>query len=325
MAEVVATAGGGGSGGPSPAAIKNALAQIDAGTNLSEVLTHLVDQAASFVQRAAIFIVKSNNAIGWYASGIHPPETVKQLNIPLGADTIFRNVSSGRRPVRGNVSQSPGTGQVIARLGGRASGILAVPLILRDKIAAILYCDTSHPEFPAAEADAVEVLVQFAGKTIDLLSLAPKQPGARPQTTASGPLRTPTGPVRPTPTPPPAPPPAPAAQDEGASTVMFDASQFQDIQQQATGAISPEDQKAHEEAKRFARLVVSEIKLYNEAKVNEGRRNKDIYARLKEDIERGRQMYGDRIQPNLKNSTTYFQDELVRILAGGDPSALGRM
>jgi putative methionine-R-sulfoxide reductase with GAF domain len=325
MADVVAAAGGGGGGGPSPAAIKTALSHIDAGSNLSEVLTHLVDQAATLVQRAAIFIVKSNNAIGWYASGINPPEAVKQLNIPLGADTIFRSVSSGRQSVRANVAQSPGTGQVIARLGGSASGILGVPLILRDKIAAILYCDTSQPEFPAAEADAVEVLVQFASKTIDLLSLAPKQPGARPQTTASGPVRTPTGPVRPaTPTPPPAPaPPAAAAPDEGASTVMFDASQFQDIQQQATGAISPEDQKAHEEAKRFARLVVSEIKLYNEAKVNEGRRNKDIYARLKEDIERGRQMYADRIQPNLKNSTTYFQDELVRILAGGDASALG--
>jgi len=87
--------------------------------------------------------------------------------------------------------------------------------------------------------------------------------------------------------------------------------------------LAPEDQKAHEDAKRFARLVVSEIKLYNESKVAEGRKTKDIYERLKEDIERGRQMYNDRVSAQVRGSTDYFQDELVRILAGGDPGALG--
>ena len=93
----------------------------------------------------------------------------------------------------------------------------------------------------------------------------------------------------------------------------------------AARALSPEEQKAHEDAKRFARLVVSEIKLYNETKVNEGRRNKDIYERLKEDIERGRQMYADRVPAAVRDSTNYFFDELVRILAGGDAGALGPM
>ena len=71
------------------------------------------------------------------------------------------------------------------------------------------------------------------------------------------------------------------------------------------------------------RLLVSEIKLYNEAKVTEGRKTKDIYERLKEDIERGRQMYTDRVPAPVRDSSDYFQDELVRILAGGDAAALG--
>ena len=70
--------------------------------------------------------------------------------------------------------------------------------------------------------------------------------------------------------------------------------------------------------------MVSEIKLYNEAKVTEGRKTKDIYDRLKEDIERGRQMYTDRVAAPVRDSSDYFQDELVRILAGGDAAALGR-
>jgi hypothetical protein len=83
------------------------------------------------------------------------------------------------------------------------------------------------------------------------------------------------------------------------------------------------DSKKHDEARRFARLLVSEIKLYNEPKVDAGRKNKDLYERLKEDIDRSRQMYDERIPDDVRKSSNYFYDELVRILADGDANALG--
>jgi hypothetical protein len=87
--------------------------------------------------------------------------------------------------------------------------------------------------------------------------------------------------------------------------------------------VSPSDETMHEEARRLARLLVSEIKLYNEEQVEEGRRNRDIYERLKEDIDRSRQMYDERVDPRILRSTDYFYQELVRILASGDSRALG--
>jgi hypothetical protein len=84
-----------------------------------------------------------------------------------------------------------------------------------------------------------------------------------------------------------------------------------------------EDTKKQDEARRFARLLVSEIKLYNESKVDQGRKNKDLYERLKEDIDRSRQMYDERIPEDVRKSSNYFYDELVRILADGDAGALG--
>src|SRR6185503_14422584 len=196
---------------------------------------------------------------------------------------------------------------------------------------------------PPANADVVEMLVLYAAKVIDLLSLAPEPVVGRTTTSGStqdraAAIRTGGEEIRERAgVPRAAPAPAPAASDEGSSTVMFSASTFAGAKAAAAApprpapappppaSLSPEEQKAHEDAKRFARLVVSEIKLYNEAKVNEGRRNKDIYERLKEDIERGRQMYSDRVQPHVRESTNYFYDELVRILAGGDANALGPM
>jgi hypothetical protein len=87
--------------------------------------------------------------------------------------------------------------------------------------------------------------------------------------------------------------------------------------------VSPDNQAQHEEARRLARLLVSEIKLYNEEQVEEGRRNRDIYERLREDIDRSRQMYDERVDPQILRSTDYFYQELVRILAAGDSKALG--
>ena len=88
-------------------------------------------------------------------------------------------------------------------------------------------------------------------------------------------------------------------------------------------ASAPSDEAIHEEARRLARLLVSEIKLYNEEQVEAGRRNRDIYERLREDIDRSRQMYEERVDPQLLKTTDYFYQELVRILAAGDSKALG--
>jgi hypothetical protein len=84
-----------------------------------------------------------------------------------------------------------------------------------------------------------------------------------------------------------------------------------------------EEEKAHNDARRFARLLVSEIKLYNEQKVAEGRRNNDLYDRLKEDIDRSRQMYEKRVTASVAAKFDYFYDELVNTLAEGDAARLG--
>jgi hypothetical protein len=85
----------------------------------------------------------------------------------------------------------------------------------------------------------------------------------------------------------------------------------------------PEEEKRHADAKRFARLLVSEIKLYNEHHVIEGRGNRDLYLRLKRDIDRSREMYEKRISPIVSRKIDYFHDEIIRILGDNDPSTLG--
>ena len=77
------------------------------------------------------------------------------------------------------------------------------------------------------------------------------------------------------------------------------------------------------EVRRFARLLVSEIKLYNEQKVKEGRESSDLYERLREAIDRSREMYDKRVQPPVASKFDYFNYELVFTLAEGDEARLG--
>jgi len=348
-----APAAGPAEAGPGIAVLLSAMAEVDTGANLTEVLTSLVNESAKQVDRVAMFIIKGTNAVGWYAKGFDTNEAVKQIQIPLGSDTIFQTIQADRAPILFDPNTAGQTAPALQRMGALGSSAIAAPMVLRDKLAAVLYCDTTGP-MTNPQAAFIDSLVRFAAKTTDLLSFVPRTPGARPPAPVVAPGDA--GPA-PAPGPPPMegggtvmftpaqaaslqqapPPPAAPAKTDGAGTVMFTASQMDQMRQQmsqmkpapppapAAPAMSPEEAKAHEDAKRFARLIVSEIKLYNEAKVTEGRKAKDLHSRLKEDIERGRQMYHDRISPGLRNNTNYFHDELVRLLAGGDAAALGPM
>ena len=76
-------------------------------------------------------------------------------------------------------------------------------------------------------------------------------------------------------------------------------------------------------ARRYARLLVSEIKLYNEAAVRLGRQKRDLLTRLKPEIERARRLYEQRISSSVDSRGALFQQELVQTLADGDPALLG--
>ncbi len=73
-------------------------------------------------------------------------------------------------------------------------------------------------------------------------------------------------------------------------------------------------------ARRYAKLLVSEIKLYNEGAVRVGRERRDLSARLRDEIDRARRLYEQRIAASVPGREMYFQLELVQTLADGDQS-----
>lgn len=87
--------------------------------------------------------------------------------------------------------------------------------------------------------------------------------------------------------------------------------------------LTESEQKVHKDARRFAKLLVSEIELYNRAKVADGRKNQDLYKRLKSDIDRSRLTFEKRFGKSLSRQVDYFHDELVKNLGANDSAVLG--
>lgn len=182
---------------------------------------------------------------------------------------------------------------------------------------------------PAASSPEATVLLQRSSLREAMTPPAPMPVIPAPEPEPERPMTPPT-PIRPVPAPAP---PAPAGHvGEDASPTASATPEVRppsDVQGPgwAFGAAARQpvatDDPLHEEARRLARLLVSEIKLYNEEQVEEGRRKRDLYERLREDIDRSRQMYEERVEARILKTTDYFYQELVRILAAGDAKALG--
>lgn len=80
-----------------------------------------------------------------------------------------------------------------------------------------------------------------------------------------------------------------------------------------------------ESARRYARLLVSEIKLYHESVVDEGRRSRDLRKRLGHEIARAKDLYDARVPPAVRTHGDFFEQELIRTLADGDATLLGQV
>src|SRR5262249_31514381 len=161
------------------------------------------------------------------------------------------------------------------------------PLVVRDKVAALLYSDTGT-QGKRVDSSALQVLVRSAGQWLEILT-ARKSNGVIETSTAV------------------ATTPGSAAQS-GPPAVQ---------------SPSLEEQELHTKAKRFAKLLVDEIRLYNQAKVKEGRQSRDLYRVLKEDIEKSRDTYNRRYANTSVAEAGYFTEEVIRILADNDTSVLG--
>jgi len=377
------------------AELARAVSEIQLGASQREILRALLDTSARYAARVALFVVKGSHAIGWQARGFANNEAMKDFALDENAPAVVSVIgrANGDRAVA-SVPVADLDPRFLEVFGTPASGeVWILPLMLKDKVAALVYADSGTPTAGLLDAGSLELLVLSTSSWLEVNSLrkqmqkepsaahadshhleshgvpAAETPSSAANTVAqfndpfashapgyamaaaasAGEASASAAAAVEAPIPISIPIPTTAAEGVTAEAQSALAEVQNEVQsavaemepalaeplpighaETATtpdpspvSSISPDDQGVHRKAERFARLLVDEIKLYNQVKVAEGRKNKDLYDRLKEAIEKSRGTYQKRYGNTVAASGNYFQHEIIRSLAEDDVSIMG--
>jgi hypothetical protein len=338
---------------PAPAALNNQLlyriSALEYAKSQSEILEVLLQGLQDFSQRAALLVLREDALQGW--SGFGFDSNVKGWKGTLGDDPILRTVASSRTRMLldGAVPSFIPPGPTVQRS-------MIAPLLLKGKASALVYADSGE----AGKLDhySVDILVKTASLVIDIFPLRPKREplppvlenqaivapaaSAAPEASEDNVLFEDTGSL------------ADAEEAPANQTVVADipeevssyaappaetyevAEVVEEVpvppepvvesttpSKPAEEPVPPGEEKLHEDAQRFARLLVQEIALYHPREVEQGKRNKNLYSLLREDIDRSREAYEHRYQKPSVQGRQYFEKALAKYLADGDSSLLG--
>ena len=302
MAELPAATAG--EGGAAAAVLEAAMTALQDVTAQADVLNVLLDFAARFSGRTALFVLRGESATVWQARGFPDDNGLRSFSLNLTGGVVTR-VLKERVPVAAGLDFDAA---FLTKVGHAAGdNAILLPLVLRDKVSALVYADCGL-EGGRLDVAALKLLVRSASMWLEVLTLrkamlgvaAAAEPVPAPERAAAAAAST----AAPAASTPPAPTPAPAVPS-------------------AETAPAPDENEIHARAQRFARLLVDEIKLYNETKVADGRQHKDLYDRLKDDIDKSRASYNKRYGKTPAAAADYFTKELIRTLAENDPALLG--
>jgi hypothetical protein len=275
--------------GASPSDLLNAAAAaIHESGSQADILRHLLEGEARFAGRVALFVVKGNAISGWQGIGFEDNDTVKTLSIQTGSGLVGKAIQA-RTPAAGS-AQEFDVGFVKLMKAPADGQCLVLPLVVKDKVAAMIYADAGTVLGGTLDSSGLQALTRFAAIWLELAALRKAGGSAAAEDVAQ---------------------PQPVA----AMAASAPAS--------AAAAAGSEEDELHKKARRFAKLLVEEIKLYNQPRVEEGRQHKDLYDRLKVDIEKSRSTYDKRYAESAVASADYFTQELIRILADNDASLMG--
>ena len=89
-------------------------------------------------------------------------------------------------------------------------------------------------------------------------------------------------------------------------------------------SLSPDDQRVHLRAQRFARVHVAEMRLFASDAVKNGRAERDLYSALRRQIDTAREKFRESFFSHCPTMVDYLHLELVSTLANDEQELLGK-
>jgi hypothetical protein len=279
-------------------ALNGAVRRIRQASSITDIGSTLLETAGAWAGRVALLVHKGDRLSGWRAYGFESmaPESdgfaeawaAFQIGI-AEAPALGQAVETREAVISLSVPDhlSPG---LVALLGLQPEDkVYLFPLCLRGQVVAVLYADGRGAAEDVQPA-ALESLCGVAEIAMEAFSTRP-QPRARE-----------TGPGR------------------------LDLSAAVSAQRPAPAdwnQMSGEDRDVHLRAQRFARVLVADLQLYRSQEIREGKQDRNLYGRLRDEIDKSREVYQRKFGYTAAGSVDYFHLELLHTLADDQEDLLG--
>src|ERR1019366_4952786 len=159
--------------------LARSVAEIQMGSSQREILRSLLDTSARYASRVALFVVKGSHATGWQARGFASNDVVKDFALDENVPAIAHAIGD-RRVANAPVADLDS--RFLQEVGTPASGEGRIlPLILKDKVAALVYADSGTGAAGLLDPGSLELLVLSTSAWLEVNSLrkqAHKEPSA---------------------------------------------------------------------------------------------------------------------------------------------------
>jgi len=105
----------------------------------------------------------------------------------------------------------------------------------------------------------------------------------------------------------------PDSETDGKNAVCEDLRKDEELK--TSVAAGQDEPESVVKARRLARIIATDIALYNQKKVDEGIRNDTFYELLADDIREGRRLYSERVPEEIRHRTSYLEEAFEEFIA----------
>jgi hypothetical protein len=154
-------------------ALKSMFDELRFPTATAEVTLLILRYASEVVNRAVLFMVKKDEVRGLGQFGIElrgqsADQTVRDIKVPLDQPSLFLTVIEGRRTYVGPLETNAMNTYVMNELGGvTPDAVMAIPLVVDNKVALIVYGDNLPEHRPVRGEDTLEIFMSQAGMALE--------------------------------------------------------------------------------------------------------------------------------------------------------------
>jgi hypothetical protein len=161
-------------------ALKSMFDELRFPTATAEVTLLILRYASEVVNRAVLFMVKKDEVrglgqFGIELKGVSADQVVRNIKIPLDQQSVFMTVIESRRSHVGPLEPTEHNNYLVNELGGaKPEAVMAIPLIVDNKVALVVYGD-NLPERKAIKGmDTLEIFMNQAGMALEKALLEKK-------------------------------------------------------------------------------------------------------------------------------------------------------